>query len=166
MSQEIYLKKKRFQNVKQYSPKLLGFASFPFILLLFVILCVVFYAGEPIKAMQVFAFILLCMIMLIPYLFFPIVNIFLLHIVPLYHDFMLGVIGIEGDQFTYGVVWFFVISYIILNYMFVTLSIIVTTLMIRESQSVLCEKFKFLSFSKKGQAGQLKEIRAKFRKPE
>jgi hypothetical protein len=146
-----YRKKKRFGNLRRYSPKLMAFVSIPIFLILFLVLITAFY-GDPIRSFFILIFSLLNLVLLVPFLIFPIVNIFLLKIVELYHNFILNAIGLEGDAITLTISWFFAILYTIFSYVLFILIIVATTLsakgILTKTSEKFLRKFGFLSLIK------------------
>lgn len=94
---------------------------FAFLLLLIAIL----YTNEGFdKVITIFIFCILTMIILIPFLLIPIVNIAMsFYILDDMYRMLINAVGIEGDQFTAFFVWFVHIIYITINYILVITTI-------------------------------------------
>ena len=64
-------------------------------------------------AVTILIFFFLACIILIPFLIFPIVNLFMFSFLRPYHKFILGITGISGDALTYDLIVFIATIYTI-----------------------------------------------------
>ena len=103
-------------NLTDYSGRRVALAFTPLFYLLLLVVVAFMYSGDTPRIMEVFIFsVLIGVILILPYLIFPIGCLVLLFMVENFYNFTLDLLGITGDVFTWGITLLLAISYAVLN---------------------------------------------------
>jgi len=99
-----------------YSGRRISLAFAPLFYLVVLVVIAFMYVGDTLRITEVFIFTMLMgVILILPYLVFPIGCLVLLFWLEDFYIFTLDLMGITGDTFTWGITLFVAICYVVLN---------------------------------------------------